>query len=384
MAEAITRNLYREDEVVAAIRWCIVNDRPSQAAFWIQEGLDSDMDIVVLQTLLEVWLYHVGIGNLSWLAWFLGGLDGTSPFTEENIVALTVALVNSVKHRGDTTVFAILAIGMEVTSTHDSVGFTILTSALRSLTLTKPETTLARAVQQGKFPLAWSLARPLWASGRAQAILEAMGSPQYPLESLGSLSSEEFLWPFRALSLVIAHSKECLQSVPDPYPRLDPTIWNEWLERKGMPMRKRRIYAVPQQCLYSYTKRGAIRMNQSVEKDLMHRLEDCMAASTFWSGLEDEFSNDALRDNFYSEYFLSDIPDEWSTVDRAKSHGAGGCPIGSYDPSLALTSALRRFFRGDAKKIEGGLSRAIAALVANGVNETAFHDFYSRVSKAGT
>ena len=215
---AITRNLYREDEVIAAIRWCIVNDRPSQAVFWVQEGLDSDMDVVVLQTLLEVWLYNVGVSRLSWFFWFLEGLNGTRPFTEENIVALTVALVNSVKGGGDTTVFAILAIGMEEAPPVGRADFEILSSALRSLSLSKNEITLARAVLQGKFVTAWSLAGPLWASGRAQAILEAMESPQFPLETLGSLYSEEFLWPFRALSLVIAHSTGCLHSVPEPYP----------------------------------------------------------------------------------------------------------------------------------------------------------------------
>ena len=384
MAAAITRNLYREDEVVAAIRWCIVNDRPSQAAFWIQEGLDSDMDVVVLQALLEVWLYHVGMGNLSWLVWFLEGLDGTNPFTEENIVALTVALVNSVKHHGDTTVFAMLAIGMGEPCEADRVGFTIIACKLRSLHLSKDETAFARAVQQGKFVAAWSLALPLWKSGRAQIVLEAMDSPQYPIENLGSLYSEEFLWPFRALSLLIAHSKRSLHSVPESYPRVDPTIWNQWLERKDMPMRKRRIYAIPSGCLYSYTQRGAVRMNMTTEKDLMYHLEDCMVVSTLWGGLEDEFSNDMLRDDFYSKYFPSDIPDEWSMADRAKSHGAGACHMGSYDTSLALTSALRRFFRADARGIEGGLDRAIAALVAKGVNETAFHDFYTRVYKEDT
>ena len=381
---AITRNLYREDEVIAAIRWCIVNDRPSQAVFWVQEGLDSDMDVVVLQTLLEVWIYNVGASRLSWFFWFLEGLNGTRPFTEENIVALTVALVNSVKTHGDTTVFAILAIGMEDPPVGGSrAHFAILSSAVRSLDLSKEETSLARALVNGNFVAAWRLAQPLWKSHRAQAILEAMESPQFPLESLGSLYSEEFLWPFRALSLVIAHSTGCLHSTPEPYPRLDPTIWNEWLERRELPMRVRRIYAIPPSCLYSYTKRGARRLNVTTERELIHHLEACMAVSTFWSGLENDFSDDMQRDDFYRRFFPTDIPDEWSTSDRAKSHGSGACPLGSYDAPLALASALRRFFRADAKGIEGGLGRAIAALVSRGANESAFHDFYTRLYKGG-
>ena len=106
-----------------------------------------------------------------------------------------------------------------------------------------------------------------------------------------------------------------------------------------------------------------------------------MAVSTFWSGLDDEFSDDMLRDEFYNKYFPTDIPDEWSTADRAKSHGSGACPVGSYDASLVLRSALRRFFRGEAKGIEGGLDRGIQALVARGVNESAFHEFYNRTYK---
>ena len=388
--EPLTRNLYREEEIVAALRLAVSRCRTSEAVFWVQEALESDMDVTILQALLKIWLYTVGISNLSWLFWFLSGLKPGSPFTEEEIVALTVALVNSVKGScGDSTVFAMLAIGMEPPSTvaSDQVGFTVLPAALRVQMppLDKHETTFVRAVQQGKFVLAWSLSLPLWATGRAGYLLEAMDAPQFHLEHLGALNSEEFVWPFRALSLLLANSKGSLGRPMEPPPVTDPTIMAEWTHRKTLPMRSRRIYSVPYECLYSYTERGALKMNQTTDRELTHHLEEAMISSTFWNQFEDEFtSSGRLREAFYQTYFPTDIPDEWLAADRAKSHGTGAIPNGPYDDGMLLDRCLRRFYRPASKGIWAGLERAIGILVIKNSNESVFHEFYSAATAAVT
>ena len=374
---SLTRNLYREDEVIAAMRLSIVRGRSSEAVFWVQEGIESGMDVVVLQTLLRIWLYNVGTGNLSWLSWFLSGLQEETPFTEKTIIALTVSLVNSIKSSGDSTVFAILAIGLEEGSNSERVAFSILPPSLRT-TLTKHETNFYRAVQQGKFVLAWNLARPLWETGQAARILETFDSPQFSLEILGSLFSEHFLWDFRALSLVIANKKGCLHETIDPFPRTDPTILNQWNERAAMPMRYRRILSVPTECLYSYTHRGSLKTNQTTDADLRHNLERVLSSSNFWAEFQPDIADSGLRrEQFYDAYFPTDIPDEWSLADRAKSHGHGVVPNQPHDSSVILKRTLRLFHRVPSKGIWCGVERAIDVLVSRNTNEQVFHQFYS-------
>ena len=383
----LTRNLYREDEVIAAMRLSIARMRTSEAVFWVQEGIESGMDVIILQTLLRIWLYNVGVANVSWLSWLLLGLTDETPFTEEMIIALTVSLVNSMKNHADSTVFAMLAIGMEGIglAPPDRVGFTILPTTLRQTSLTKHETTFVRAVQQGKYVLAWSLARPLWSSGRAAELLEKMGSPQFPLERLGPLYSDDFLWDFRALSVIIANQPECLHTILDPIPAADPTILGHWRERATTPMRKRRTLAVPPECLYSYTFRGSLKINQTTDAELRHQMETVLKSSNFWSEYESDFTDSGLpREKFYETFFPNDIPDEWSLSDRAKSHGLGVIPNQPYDAAAILRRTLKIFYRLPSKGIWGGLERAIDTLVLLNKNETHFHTFYSEMDDASS
>jgi hypothetical protein len=357
-AKPITKNLYREDEVVAALRYSIAQGDSVRALFWVQEGLESNMDVIILQTLLITWLYSVGLGNLSWFGWFLAGLEEETAFTEESIIALTLSLVDSVR---DCRIFNILALGLEQTT--ETVKFTVLPVAFRNKGLTKDEVTFVRAIQQEKFQLAWSLAGPMWATGRAEEILQVMESPQFPVEKLGALYSEKFVWPFRALSLLCAHSKGILHRPIEPAPAVPGAIMSEWELRKTIPMRYRRIYAVPPECLFPYTARGLAPV-VSTDLELTHFLEKSMNCSTYWNGFASEYmSGGRRREKFYDSQYLNDIPDEWSLAARAKSHGTGAI--------CDLATALRRFFGDDA---------AIEGLVAKNLTEACFHYYYSRGS----
>jgi len=374
----LTRNLYREDEMIAALRLAIARGRANEAVFWVQEGLESDMDVQILQTLLFSWLYNVGLGHTEWLGWFLQGLQAETAFTEESIIALTVSLTNSVKAHPDSTVFALLAIGMqEFTETpEDRLVFSQKPIQVVGA-ITEHEVALIRAIQQGKFAYAWKLAAPLWDSGRADHVLQMMGSPKFPLEILGAVHSETFLWPFRALSLLIAFKPAVLHKPFGPHPVPDPNNLALWAERKKMPMRERRAYTVPPECLYSYTERGALKRNETTDSELTSGLEDAMDSSIFWSEHSDVYRDDGLiRETFFKRYFSTDIPDEWSLADRAKSHGFGATPVGS-DSAAQLKMCLHRFHRNPSKLIWRGLERGIDVLVSMGCTESSFHEHYS-------
>jgi len=377
----ITLNLYREDEVIAALRLAIARGRATEAAFWVQEGLESDMDVAILQTLLMSWMYTVGVGHLDWLGWFLQGLQEGTAFTEETIIALTVALVNAVKAQADTTVFALLAIGMEKLekTPEDRVTFTFMPPHLRNKNFTKHEIALIRAIIQGKFVYAWKLARPLWATGRAGEILEMMGCPEFPVKTLGPLYCEKFIWPFRALALIIAQNPAVLHTEFGPHPLPDRTILADWSERKKATMLLRRAYSVPPECLYSYTARGSVKMNQTTDNELTDHLEETMESSIFWNEYAEKYTTGGgvEKEGFYEKFFPNDRPDEWPRTERAKSHGFGATPVGEHDEAVILKRCLHRFYRYPSKGIWGGLDRAIEVLVSKGKNENCFEEYYS-------
>ena len=57
---SLTKSLYREEEVIAALKWCLIRGRNTEAVFWAQECLDSGLEREYLQALIWVWLFTCG------------------------------------------------------------------------------------------------------------------------------------------------------------------------------------------------------------------------------------------------------------------------------------------------------------------------------------
>ena len=347
---ALTRNLYREDEVIAALRFNLVQGRIAAALYWVQEGIESDMDVRIFQTLLSVWLNCVGVQNIPWLGWLVDALRGD--LEETTIISLTTELAKSVK---DCSVFALLAIGLDrPTVEPDHVGNGVpIPAALAGRALL--EQTFAKALVQGKAELAFSLAAPLWSSGAADETLweiQPLAVFNKIQDALEPIWSDEFVWPFRALAILMACSKRDFMGTP--LPSAPKECLEAWTSRKEQPMRKRRALAVPPECLYWGTKRGSLPVKKSVETDIMGNLRHMLGASPFWA--------DKMED--LDLYLTSDIPDEWSSADRQKSHGRGILSGPSADHAILLQNCLKRMYGvAPSKMIWGGLDRAIKILV---------------------
>lgn len=315
---ALTRNLYREDEVIAALRQSIIAGNGATALFWTQEGIESDMDVRIFQTLLSVWLQCVGLQNIHWLGWLVESLR--SDLDEETIVSLVTELARSPK---DSSVFALEILGLHQTPDH--VGAFTLPPTLQGLS--PVETTFAKAVLQGKTEFAWALAGPLWANERADTILWEI-QPAVVLNQMHTILepiwSDEFIWPFRALSVLMAASKRDFGSLQlAPLPKASAEHMGAWNARKGMRMRERRQLSIPPECLFWFTERGSMLQSESTETELMGGLRLALAKSPFWEDKSD-----------FDEFMTSDIPDEWSSAARQVSHGAG--VLRGSDSSIAL------------------------------------------------
>jgi hypothetical protein len=110
-----------------------------------------------------------------------------------------------------------------------------------------------------------------------------------------------------------------------------PSELETWAANLGR--RARRVYTIPDECLYWLTRRGKeLSVYDTNEKEIMGHLEKSVAlwGSSFWDSVAEDFggwaaikSDAESREAFYETYFPDDIPDEWSSADRVKSHSRG-------------------------------------------------------------
>jgi len=346
---SLTQSLYREEEVIAALKWCLIRGRMAEAVFWAQECLDSGLTPEFIRALVWVWLFTCGPASIGWLAHLNSCLQNYGAVTQESYMNLLMSLAHHVKNRGDNSVLALLAAGLK---NYDDVP-NILT--ITKLPESIPNTPECRALFQGKAELAWSLLRTQW-DRDAWSSLEAVLKVKQPhiLNLFSSLRNspltmhvawiQEWTWCIRALATLIVCKREPIELVPENRDYSHITyVRREFI---NLPMRYRRIFEIPYECLYLFTKRGSLRINETTESDLIYKLEEKIVESKFWSSLPiGPYSDDILREEFYAHYFPTDIPDEWSSQDRQKSHGTGVIPVGdSIDIGIVFNRCLVRWF----------------------------------------
>jgi hypothetical protein len=97
-------------------------------------------------------------------------------------------------------------------------------------------------------------------------------------------------------------------------------------------LRKRREFKVRPEAIAYICERSTLSTSETTESDIGKNLESTLSSSPYWQSiLEDyqvngDWKSDRYKEMFYNTYFPyaeDDIPDEWSSVDREKSHGRG-------------------------------------------------------------
>jgi hypothetical protein len=344
----LTRHLYKEDEVPAALMYCILNARHVEAAFWCLELLDSEMIEQLMDVLRRTWLYGIGIKNLKWLYEFQAVFEGDT-IDPELVLRLTIGLSRSVKDR---SILTILAANLETQP--DRVN-----TCTVSETYTPLEAFTARAILQRKTLCAWGGIRAMETSDE---FLNKIALSKHGIAGrkfLTFLKTQSFpLWEQRAVALAALcltreefstsrnhlESPELLKEVLDGL--------EEWYPLLGR--RARRIYKIPSGALYWMCQRGReVSVYDTNIKEITGRMEKPSAlwGSTFWDRVAEELggwvaikTDDIIRERFYDTYFPDDIPDEWSVADQEKSHGAGPLQRGATAETWrALQSLFSRF-----------------------------------------
>lgn len=317
----LTRHLYMEDEVVAAMQWCILRGRCVEAAFWCQELLDSGMADALLEAMRNIWLFGFSIGALPWYKAF-------HAFAEEEVldaseaIRLVVALCVIGKAGGrDTSFISIIGSPREP----DRVGICITPKGLKGV-----DAFFAAAVKEGRTITAWrayshasfspdTLPRVFaWKHGSIGDEVCALLEEKYPAIAVAALCLPA--------EILEKRWKKPLPAVPSEV-EVALVEWEACLGR-----RQRRCFSIPHECLYFITERGNTSVYSSTESRLRGSLErpGKIWGSVFWDEIAEEMGGwEAIRDDpvareqFYDTYFPDDIPDEWSKNDRERSHGIG-------------------------------------------------------------
>lgn len=313
----LTRHLYVEDEVAAALQFCVLRGRPVEAAFWAMELLDSGMVEEFIASLRQIWLLGFGINALGWYKAFLA-LEAEEVLDASSAINLVVSLCRIGINRGrDTTALAIIGSTLPAEKTAPS-----------SLPhLEGIDSYFAAAVLQGRTISAWRASGAIGASALQQVAAEKHGEAGLEviglLEKFPPLLIAALCLPRGGLTSRLAAPNLAALSEVD-------RALIEW--ERDLGRRARRAYTLPHQCIYWLTERGRTTVYTSADSKLRGSLErpGKLWGSVYWDSVAEEAGGwEAIRDvsetreAFYATFFPDDIPDEWSAAERAKSHGFG-------------------------------------------------------------
>ena len=332
----LSRHFYSLDEVQAALFYTASRYDAKEAMFWCKELIDSGLIGEAISTLFESWLWHKGPFCLSWLldAWTTLHSEELS---EEAILESVYQLCSCRKK--DHSLWNILALTpCEV----DRV--TPKTPPLPIEDINDKEQYFLRAIYQGKARSAWWISQYMesfrvwelieWFTTHVKQVnpmcLEAIKG----YEHLLGYRSDEYDTIMRCCAILLT----CLSPLQQkhsllPLPSMNQIMKNtveEWNTLNGKMAR--RVYSIPTACLYGRTQRGKMKWSQHNLIQL-NCVEKYLIGCPFWeeaiseygvtTDKEIQWKSDVARETFYGQYFPDDIPDEWTLIEKKKSHGDG-------------------------------------------------------------
>ena len=326
----LTRNLYREDEVIASLQFCILRRRCVEAAFWATELIESNMITEFFNALRSIWLLGFGINALPWFAW-AKELEARDELETDSLLSLVIGLARC-DH--DTSYLSLAG----TSSPAEQVGFGLVPKGLTGV-----DAFFAAAVIQGRCITAW---RALPSIGDGTVAIVA----KHKHEDSGMRLLEICEYPSLLVAALCLPRGELEKRLAKPIPSMLDEVVDAVTEWEALSGRSRRVYAIPYEALYWVTARGNTVVYETIDSELRGSLErrGRLWGSVFWDSVAEDLGGwpavraDAnTREAFYAQYFPDDIPDEWSLADRAKSHGSGCMQPGT---SPCLSRFLQTWF----------------------------------------
>jgi hypothetical protein len=322
----LTIHLYRKEEALAALRWAIICKNYTESIFWGLELFDSDLMSEAIDILLKTWITQIGYCINGWT--FLSDLirlQQADEYSRDDFIHQLYCW--SQLKTMDSTAFHLLIRG-STTSTG------IIPQFQHSKEYTNINDSFNDCLKRGKILEAWLFARALdtqevWLI--LQTICPGRNKELLNLRAL-SLSERERL--ASAFVLVSINEETWVTANTTFQQRPIPRELKEKLEAwdSEISLRKRRAFKVRPEAMTYISARSTMQTSESTESDISENLEVTLRQSPYWqSVLEDyhidgSWKTDRYKEMFYNTYFPyadDDIPDEWSSADREKSHGRG-------------------------------------------------------------
>lgn len=344
----LTRNLYREDEVVASLQFCVLRARVVEAVFWATEMLDSAMANEFLTAMRTIWRLGFGIGAIGWYKEFKDMAEAEALDADEAI-RLVVALCRIGLTGGRDNSFIVLA-GTRLAA--EQVAFCMVPKGLSGV-----DAFFAAAVLQGRAITAWR-ALPSVSEG-VLAKMAAFKHGDWGTRML-EICAE---FPALIVAGLCIQRGDMEKRFTLPSGDLD-EVSDALKAWAGLDGRRRRVYTVPPQALYWISERGRESVYKSTEAELRGSLErpGRLWGSVYWDDVAEKFGGwegvrSDNREDFYDLHFPDDIPDEWSPADRAKSHGDG---VLQPDKKASLQRFLTTWFGASGSIIWNQFDAAVA------------------------
>jgi hypothetical protein len=329
----LSRHFYRVDELRAALLYCIARRRTSEALFWAQEYLDSELYDEFFQVLFEGWLWFTGIGRVEWLRQFWTVFHADEVDADEIYKMLELLLRIPVR---DCSLEALLLLAPDVSVCERLPPTPKTDKWLSDKGFSDQEAHLLRYFHTGKAVSAWRLLcvqneSAFWPFVQKAGFPQDLDEIFQHFRQLYYEDDKDMNLALRAFAVAYLSLTE-KQRKASCSPLIRPTkdYYEEdrkrWISLTGR--RKRREIAIPKECLSWITSRGVHTYKKHTLRELwavgIHTLKE--KGCPYWQRrLEEDnpFASDDALEAFYDLEFPDDIPDEWSREDQNKSHGDG-------------------------------------------------------------
>jgi hypothetical protein len=286
----LTKHLYRFEEVRAAFLYTLKQGRLEEAFFWLAELECSCYGGEARRLLFVSWMMRVGIQRLAWLnEWALCSK------TPEGRRQLCKQLIQC-KERDSSIWLLVWSVALTESTLPEAPGY-LFTQWLTTCTKEDEEF--------------W---QPIVDTSTDERIDTIFSELQDTMKQYSIFA--------KATATTIVFSKGIIDTASwrpcAPYQDIIPDE-----KEKG------RKYAIPYDCLYGMTIRGA---GFNTIEELQSLGQEQFQRSPFWKHVWPMNPNDDQLEQFWDTYFPwveKDHPDEWSKEEQLKSHGPG-VPVGPF------------------------------------------------------
>lgn len=347
---SLSRHFYSLDEVQAALQYSATRNNKKETLFWCQEMILSGLIAETISCLFESWIWHNGAFRLQWIidAW---NTLASEELTENDILLAAYKLSSINYLRRDNSLWNILVLtGCNPDKQPDRVTPKTPPGAVELFD--GAELYFVRAIYQGKAHCAWWITQFI-ETERVWEILHWFAKNIYSTYSdkyiscLKALDKYDALLGYKSAEYdIVVRCAAVLSFCISPKAQFesfkpfggdlepdDAVILQELKALEGQ--KSARIFSIPTMCLYGITNRGQSHWSQQ-NFGKLHNVEKYIKGCPFWDDVLSEFivSNNTIdndikwiseekQEAFYNHYFPDDIPDEWSRIEKMKSHGDG-------------------------------------------------------------